>query len=31
MFEHRGDCDTASAMKMSGAQSLVNTYKVVGL
>ena len=31
MFEHRGDCDTASAMKMSGAQSLVNSYKVIGL
>ena len=31
MFEHRGDCDTASAMKMSGAQSLVNSYKVISL
>jgi len=31
MFEHRGDCDTASAMKMSGAQSLIGTYKVIGL
>jgi len=31
MFEHRGDCDTAGAMKMSGAQSMINTYKVVGL
>ena len=31
MFEHRGDCDTSSAMKMSGAQSMVNAYKVIGL
>lgn len=31
MFEHRGDCDTSSAMKMSGAQSLINSYKVLEL
>lgn len=31
MFEHRGDCDTASAMKMSGAESLVSAYKVLDL
>lgn len=31
MFEHRGDCDTASAMKMSGAESLINTYKAAQL
>jgi len=31
MFEHRGDCDTASAMKKSGAQSMVNAYKVIVL
>jgi len=31
MFEHRGDCDTGQALKMSGAESLVNTYKAVQL
>jgi len=29
MFEHRGDCDTDNAMKMSGAKSLVGSYKQV--
>lgn len=31
MFEHRGDCNTEDAMKMSGAKSLVNTYKAAKL
>jgi hypothetical protein len=31
MFEHRGDCDTASAIQKSGAQSLVNSYKMISL
>jgi len=29
MFEHRGDCDTDNVMKMSGAKSLVGSYKQV--
>lgn len=31
MFEHRGDCNTESAMLKSGAMSLINAYKVRGL
>lgn len=31
MFEHRGDCETSSAMEKSGAMSLIKSYMVRGL
>lgn len=31
MFEHRGDCNTDSAYKMSGAESLVSSYRAARL
>jgi len=31
MFEHRGDCNTDSAMLRSGAHSLISTFKVARL
>lgn len=31
MFEHRGDCNTESAMINSGAQSMINAYRIRGL
>lgn len=31
MFEHRGDCNTESAMTMSGAQSLISAFKAARL
>lgn len=31
MYEHRGDCNTESAMINSGAQSMVDAYRIRGL